>query len=483
MIPLLSMSGKQIAEMIRKREATSREVLEAHIEHIQLVNPVINAVVKDRFEEARREADEADRKVKSSRGKNLPPYHGVPCTIKEAYALKGMPNTSGLVARKGIIPAEDATAVARLRKAGAIPMGVTNIPELCMWFETYNRIYGRTKNAYNKWHIAGGSSGGEGAIVGAGGSPFGLGSDIGGSIRMPAFFNGVFGHKPTGGLVPGTGHYPLAENEAARYSTYGVLARHAEDIMPLLNILAGPDGKDLSCMKFKLGDLSKVRFDRLQVTNIESNGAVNPSRDLRRAQRNCADALEKKGARIRETEIPKLKASFMIWSQMLAEASDTPFGVMLGNGKAVSPVFEYIKWLLRISPHTLPTISFAFLDNVNNLFPGMKKKYAAMGKQLREELVALIGDDGLLLYPSYPTPAPFHNKPMFTPFHFAYTAILNMMEFPVTQVPLGLNDRGLPLGVQVAALHGNDHMTVAAALELEKAFGGWVPPWEAAAGR
>jgi fatty acid amide hydrolase 2 len=113
----------------------------------------------------------------------------------------------------------------------------------------------------------------------------------------------------------------------------------------------------------------------------------------------------------------------------------------------------------------------------------MKKKYAAMGKQLREELVSLIGDNGLLLYPSYPTPAPFHNKPMFTPFHFAYTAILNMMEFPVTQVPLGLNDRGLPLGVQVAALHGNDHMTVAAALELEKAFGGWVPPWEAAAGR
>jgi fatty acid amide hydrolase 2 len=476
---ILTLSGKQIAEMIRRGELTSRDALEAHIEQIRKVNPKINAVVKDRFDDARKEADEADRKRKSSRGKNLPPYHGVPCTIKESYAMKGMPQTSGLVARKDNIAVADATAVSRLRKAGAIPMGITNVPELCMWFETYNMIYGRTKNPYNSWRIVGGSSGGEGAIVAAGGSPFGLGSDIGGSIRMPAFFNGVFGHKPSGGLAPGTGHYPFAENAAARYCTYGVLTRHAEDIMPLTGILAGPDGNDLSCVKIKLGDPSKVRLNNLNVIYIETNGASRPSKDLIQAQRKCADMLEKKGARIREMQIPKLKKSFMIWSEMLAEASSTPFGVMLGNGKDINLVLEYIKWLIRISTHTIPTITFAFMEKLNKMNKGVIKKYAAMGRKLRDELISLIGDDGILLYPSFPTTAPFHAMPLMKPFQFAYTAILNVMEFPVTQVPLGLNDRGLPLGVQVAALHGNDHMTIATALELEKAFGGWVPPWEA----
>ncbi|MBN2159408.1 MAG: amidase [Spirochaetes bacterium] len=474
---LLTMSGKQMAEMIRKGTLTSREAVEAHIERIQKVNPYINAVVKDRFEDARKEADAADRKVKSSKGKNLPPYHGVPCTIKEAYAFAGMPNTSGLMARKNIVAKEDATAVARLRKAGVIPLGVTNVPELCMWVETNNLIYGRTKNPYNTRRIAGGSSGGEGAIIGAGGSPFGLGSDIGGSIRMPSFFNGVFGHKPTGGLVAGTGHYPMAENDAARYCTYGILSRRPEDLMPLIKIIAGPDGKDMSCLPFKLKEPSDFSLKGSTVVYIESNGMFRPSADLRAAQRKCADLFEKKGARIREIRNPKLRYSFLIWSDMLSAASATPFGVMLGNGKMLNLPLEFLKWLFRASDHTIPAITLSFLEAVNKKAKGMVKKFVAMGHSLKEELVSEIGRNGLLLYPSYPTPAPLHNKPLMTPMHFAYTAILNIMEFPVTQVPLGLNEKGLPLGVQVAALHGNDHMTIAAAGELEKAFGGWVPPW------
>lgn len=475
---LLTISGKQMAEMIRTGKLTSREAVEAHIEQILKVNPDINAVVKDRFGKAREEADAADKKVKSSGGRNLPPYHGVPCTIKEAYAFAGMPHTSGVVARKNVVAKEDATAVARLRKAGAIPLGVTNVPELCLWFETHNLIYGRTNNPYDKRRIAGGSSGGEGAVVGAGGSPFGLGSDIGGSIRMPAFFNGVFGHKPTGGLVPGTGHYPAAENEAARYCTYGVLARRSEDLMPLTGIIAGPDGKDMSCLKFSLKNPADFKLKGCTVVYIESNGMFRPSRDLREAQRKCADLFEKKGARTREIKNSKLKYSFLIWSDMLAAAQDTPFRVMLGNGKPANIPLEYLKWMFRVSDHTIPAITLTLLESVNNLSKGMIRKFVAMGNDLKAELISEIGENGLLLYPSYPTPAPPHNKPLMTPMHFAYTAILNMMEFPVTQVPLGLNGRGLPLGVQVAALHGNDHMTIAAAGELEKAFGGWVPPWK-----
>ncbi len=205
---LLTLSGTRLAEMIRRKEVTSLDVVKTHIAHIKRVNPSINAVVKDRFDAAIAEAKAADKRVKDSSPESLPPFHGVPCTVKESFLLTGMPNTSGLVARKDIIADHDATAVARLRKSGAIPLGVTNIPELCMWMETDNRLYGRTNNPYNTKHIVGGSSGGEGAIIGSGGSPFGVGADIGGSIRMPAFFNGVFGHKATGGLVPNSGQVP-----------------------------------------------------------------------------------------------------------------------------------------------------------------------------------------------------------------------------------------------------------------------------------
>ena len=140
----------------------------------------------------------------------LPPLLGVPCTIKENFAFVGTPQASGLLARAHIVNDHDAPAVARLRAAGAIPLGVTNTSELCMWMESFNKVYGITNNPYDPTRTVGGSSGGEGAIIGSGASPFGLGADVGGSIRMPAFFNGVFGHKPSPLLIPNGGQYPAA---------------------------------------------------------------------------------------------------------------------------------------------------------------------------------------------------------------------------------------------------------------------------------
>lgn len=232
---LTTASAVALARRIRERSVTARAVVDAHIAHLERCNPTLNALVADRFAEARAEADLADEAVR--RGAPLGPLHGVPCTIKEAFALTGMPNTSGLVARKGLRATRDATAVQRLRAAGAIPLGVTNVSELCMWMESDNRVYGRSNNPYDPRRIVGGSSGGEGAVVGAGGAPFGLGSDIGGSIRMPAFFNGVFGHKPSAGLVPGSGQFPMATGAATRYLTTGPLARRAEDLYPLLSVM------------------------------------------------------------------------------------------------------------------------------------------------------------------------------------------------------------------------------------------------------
>jgi len=473
---ILTMSGIELAKKIREGELTSSEVVDAHINHIQKVNPVINAVVKDRFEKARAEAKIADEKVKSVPPEQLPIFHGVPCTVKESFALTDMPNTSGLVARRGVIADYDATAVARLKSAGAIPLGVTNIPELCMWMESYNKVYGRTNNPYNAKRTVGGSSGGEGAIIGAGGSPFGLGSDIGGSIRTPAFFNGVFGHKPSGGLIPNTGQYPEPAKGALRYLTTGPLAHRAEDLWPLIKILAGPDGEDTGCTKIELGDPAKVKIADLSVLVVEDNGAISVKPDMLQALHKAAEALTSLGAKITKRRIEGLKKSFSIWSTMLIEAGGPTFSELLGNGKPIASFRELAKLIFGASEYTLPSIALTILERFPKLMPNRSKKFVEAGKALKRELTEMIGPNGIMLYPPYPSVAPPHNKPLLPPFNWVYTAIWNVMEFPVTQVPLGLNDKGLPLGVQVVGIHGNDHVTIAVALELEKIFGGWVPP-------
>lgn len=476
MDPLLLLSGSQLAQRIRRKEISSLEAVETHIRRVQQVNPTLNAVVQDRFALAREEARQADRVLGTTAPDTLPPFWGVPCTIKESFALAGMPNTSGLVARRGVVAGEDAPAVARLRAAGAIPIGVTNISELCMWMESHNYVYGRTRNPYDPRRTSGGSSGGEGAIIGAGASPFGLGSDVGGSIRMPAFFGGVFGHKPSSGMVPNTGQFPSGEGDLLRYVVTGPLCRRAEDLMPLLRILAGPDGQDTVCRPFALGDPGAVELDRLVVLDVPDNGAVRVSRDLVQAQRRCAAALAGRGATVIPTRIPLLKRSLTIWSAMLSAAGGPSFAELLGQGTPINAALHLLLWPLGRSPHTLPAIGLALLEKIPHLVPAHAARALDEGRTLQQELNQRLGSDGVMLFPSHGKVAPPHARPLLPPFSWTYTSILNVMELPVTQVPLGLNRQGLPVGIQVVAAHGNDHLTIAVALELERIFGGWVPP-------
>ena len=208
---LLTLSALEIAQKIKSRQISSEEVVSVHIDRAKKVNKFLNAIVQSRYEDALSEAKKCDTILKKGRD-TLPLYFGVPCTLKENFAYKGFPQTSGLVYRKSFIAEKNATCVQRIIDSGAIVIGTTNVSELCMWMESNNKVYGRTNNPYDLNRIVGGSSGGEGSIIGSGSSPFGLGADIGGSIRMPAFFNGVFGHIPSGGLVPGSGQYPMANN-------------------------------------------------------------------------------------------------------------------------------------------------------------------------------------------------------------------------------------------------------------------------------
>ncbi|MDX6650587.1 MAG: fatty acid amide hydrolase 2, partial [Solirubrobacteraceae bacterium] len=207
--PLTQRSALELAAAIRTGETSSREVVELHVERLRAVQPRINAIAAERYDAALREADAADRLVADSADlESFPPLLGVPCTIKESIALEGMPNCAGLLARRDHRATETAPAAARIITAGAIPVGMTNVSEMTMWIESQNFVYGRTSNAYDARRVAGGSSGGEGAAVGSGGSPIGLGTDIGGSIRLPAFFNGVFGHKGSAWLVPNNRNFP-----------------------------------------------------------------------------------------------------------------------------------------------------------------------------------------------------------------------------------------------------------------------------------
>ena len=469
---LLLLSASQLAAKIRRREVSSADVVEAHIRHVERVNPTLNAMVRTRFEEARAEAREADRALAEGRP-DLPAFHGVPCSIKESFAVRGMPNTSGLVSRKGKLAPEDAITVARLRAAGAIVLGVTNTSELCMWMESNNRVYGRSNNPYDPTRTVGGSSGGEGAIVGAGGAPFGLGSDIGGSIRMPAFFNGVFGHKPTGGLVPNGGQHPSATSGIEEYVCTGPIARRAEDLYPLLRTLVGDDGHRAG----RLRDPAEVDLGSLTVVSVEDDGRTAVDPELLDAQERAASALSKRGAKVRKATIPDFKHALEIWGAMVGEAGGPSFAELMGEGTAVPAGKELVRFLLGRSDHTLPAIGLALFEKLPVLL-GEKhtKRYVDLGKKLRQEVVDMLGPGGVMLYPPHPLPAPRHNGPLLSPFRWVYTAIFNVLAVPVTAVPMGLSRHGLPLGVQVASAHHNDHVTLAVARELERSTGGWLPP-------
>ncbi|MBX3273651.1 MAG: amidase [Sandaracinaceae bacterium] len=476
MHPLLLESGTSLAAKIKRGDTTSEAVVRAHIDRLREVNPVINAVVRARVREAIAEARAADARLAAEGPDALPPFHGVPCTIKESFQLTGMPQTSGLVSRRHNRATSDAVTVRRLREAGAIPIGVTNVSELLMWVESSNRVYGRSNNPYDPSRIVGGSSGGEGASIGAAIAPFGLGADVGGSIRGPAFFNGVFGHKASSGLVPNTGQYPIAEGDALGYLSTGPITRRAEDLWPLLTILAGPDGEDAVCRPIALGDPASVDIGALRVLNVPDNGWIEVQRDLRDAQTRVARALSERGARVEERRYAALARSLHYWGAGLSAAGGTPFGVLMGEGRRVPVLPELAKWLVRRSVHTLPALGLAALERVPELLPDRTRELLLELDALRAHLTEELAGDAVMLYPTYSRPAPRHYAPLLRPFDFVYTGIVNVLGFPSTQVPLGLNAKGVPLGCQVIAAHGKDHLTIAVAMELERAFGGWVPP-------
>lgn len=479
--PLLLESASQLARRIRRREVTSVEVVQAYIDRIQEVNPLLNAVVKDRFSLALQEAAQVDKLIEEETGgedvlEDRLPLLGVPLTVKESFTVQGMPQTAGVVSKKGSVATVDAPAVALLKRAGAIPLGVTNVPELCMWIESHNHLYGITRNPYNLDRIVGGSTGGEACILAGAGSVIGVGSDIGGSIRMPSFFCGIFGHKPTPGIVSNDNQLPPMSGRQHELLSTGPMCRYAEDLLPMLKIMAGTNADKLSLNK-KV-ELKKLRFFTLP----DCGGALftNPvSEDLVQAQRKVVEHLETDlGVTVEQVHFPDLKHTYDMWfaSMSLPDYDGKmplSFSALLGEpGPPVWPMWELLKAAVGKSNHTMASILFAILSKLTK----PPSSALQIKEKVKQDFTELLGTDGVLLYPSFTRVAPKHHHPLFAVNDLIYTAIFNVLGLPVTQCPLGLNEEGLPLGVQVVAGRLQDHLTIATAQFLEKAFGGWRDP-------
>ncbi|MCX4246445.1 amidase [Paraliomyxa miuraensis] len=472
---LLDRSAMALAGMIRRREVSPVELLEAHIAQIEAVNPALNAVIATRYEAARAEARVAEQRVMAAaEPQALPSLLGLPYTTKEYIMAEGMPLTAGVWSRRHVRADRDATTVRRLREAGAILVGITNVPEGGLWLETYNDVYGRTVNPWSLEHTSGGSSGGEGAIVATAGVAFGLGADVGGSIRIPAAFCGTVGHKPTGRLVPNTGFWPPAgDGNLSGYLVCGPLTRKVEDVMPILRALAGPDGHDVVVEPWSLGDPAEVELRDVTVYPVQSSGLVRVSEENRRAVHDAAAALRARGARVELLDAPRMKKAFPIWAAMMATGGGPHYADVLGDGAPISPARELVRLALGRSHHTLPALVIAGLEELMARVPSRVDAAVAEGHALRAELEEVLGPRGVLLHPPYSRPAPRHYRPMLTPFDFVCTGLFNVLELPSTVVPTGFSREGLPLAVQVIGRRGHDHLTVAVAAALEEDFGGW----------
>ena len=472
---LCTLPAVEIARLIRSREVSPVEVIETHIARIAQVNPRINAVVADTFASAREQAKQAESVLTSTKDpQRLPRFFGVPCTIKELLGVKDMPWTAGVVARRDVRAPEDAPQVARLKAAGGIVLGLTNVSEAGLWLESDNKLYGRTRNPWDTRRMAGGSSGGEAAIIAAGGSPMGLGADIGGSIRNPCFFNGICGHKPTGGLLPSTGHWPPADGLRGRYCVTGPMARTVEDLTAMMEVLSirRDPHRDAGS-----GPFSPLEIDPRDVTvyHFDGTGLARVDSDMRGALQRTAAALQDAGFRVEPWKPAGLIRSAEIWGAKLAVTGDPSVREFLGNGEPIPLAREWAKWPLRRSKHAFISLAMATLEGVTKLTPRRTEALLEMADGIQAEIEAKLHQNAVLMFPPYPRSAPRHRAPLLNPLAFSFCGIVNVLEFPSTAVPTGFDRRAMPLGVQLVGSRFQDPLTLAVARYVEDAWGGWRP--------
>lgn len=436
------------------------ELAEEHIRRIERLNPVLNALVDFDAERVRAQARLPQRG----------PLAGLPVTVKSSIAVKGCRCEIGSVLNRGSVPDEDAEVVARLRVAGATLLGTTNCPEFLMAYETDNLLHGRTVNPWSLEHSAGGSSGGEAAAIAAGLSAGGLGSDSGGSVRVPAAFCGICSLKPTPGRVPGRGHLPPCVGPFSILGAIGPMARTIGDVALLFRVLAGQDRIDPVSAPVEFREVSLDDAKRIPIGWFEDDGITPVTEETRQAVRDAAAALERRGFTMRRFRPASLEAARVLWHTFFVRCGAMFYAPAIrGRETELSPVFQEFLSIARAeTPLSAESLLAAWAEC----------------DVVRGRLLAEMENYPLLLTPVCATPAFRHGEREWTIDGktvkyldaMRYTQWFNLLASPAAVVPVGRSAEGLPIGVQIAGRPFADEAVLMVAAALESEFGPMTAP-------
>ena len=462
-------TASRLARAIRNGRLSSVEATEAHLERIAKLNGPLNALVVVDREGALKAARAADRR-RAGKGAELGPLHGVPITIKEAFDVADLHTTSSHPPLKDNIAKMDASLVARLRAAGAVILGKTNVPELCMDFQTDSPLFGTTKNAWDAARTAGGSTGGGAVAVAARLSPLELGSDIGGSVRNPAHYNGIFSLKPSEWRVPGRGHVPdlPGMTRTVRYmGVFGPLARSVDDLDLALRIIAGPDGNEAEAAPVPLGPTPSLKARGLRIAVVESNPLVAVSADTAAVVQATAQLLGKAGAKV-----TKAQPKGLDWQQSWDDWSD----LLQYEVRALQPLADrerFFAFTEAADPSARSVARAARLD--------MAVFFAVLDRRDRtmKQCEQFLDDYDAWLMPVMPDAAFVRQKqsaPLVIdgkqhPYFFAgtsYNYLGNFTGQPSVVLPCGFSKQGLPIGLQLTGKRWGEAKLLGVAKVLEK---------------
>lgn len=459
----------EMGRLVRTRKISPVELAEAHLTKIERLNPTLNAFVNVETDRVRPEARDAEAAV--MRGENLGPLHGVPISIKSSIDVAGMRCESGTAFRRGNVANSDAPLVARLRQAGAIIIGVTNTPEMLMAWETDNLLHGRTDSPWDLERTPGGSSGGEAAAIASGMSAGGVGSDGGGSIRVPAHFSGICGLKPTPGRIPSTGHFPESGGPFSLIGVVGPMARTIADLKVLFAAMQGPDDGDSCAAPVALRWPSYTETRKLRVGYFEDDGHTPVVPEIRDAVRRSADSLARVGFHVEPFHPEGLEEARELWRKFFVKAAGILITPMFaGRESEKSPILtEFLKW----SDHE-PDLS------------GDKLLHAWIARDaLRARFLVQMRKYPILLCPPAAIPAFRHGERTWQidgkTVHYldawSYTEWFNLLGNPAAVVPVSHSREGLPIGVQIVGRPWEEEQVLAVACVIERECGGWrVPP-------
>lgn len=464
-------SATEMAAMIRQRAISPIELIEAHLRRIEDLDPLLNAFECLDAKGALEQARAAQHAIAD--GRALGPLHGVPITIKSSIDVAGLPTPSGSRLRAGHVADADAPLVARLKAAGAIVLGNTNAPEMLMAYETDNLLQGRTNNPWALDRTSGGSSGGESAAIAAGLSAAGVGSDGGGSIRVPAHFTGICGLKPTPGRIPGTGHYPPPVGPFALIGVVGPMARTVADLKLMFEVMAGPDDGDSMSAPAPLRPVSESEMRALCVGYFEDDGHTPVTPETRAAVRAAAAALAEAGLRVEPFRPEGLDHARQLWWVFFGLAGGFVLGPALaGHEEELSPILKEFTGIVAAEPPlTADRLMSAWIAR----------------DELRARFLASMREFPVLVCPVCSIPAFRHGEREWQvdgravrylrdPDVFTYSQWFNLLGNPAVVVPVGRSPEGLPIGVQVVGRPYEEERVLAVTAEIEKRCGGWQAP-------